>query len=282
MSKGSGKGVEVMVNVDPITLRFQHSRIRPFFTGCGRRVEDTLKDIQEGILKVEDLPLITVVRGGDGSLVSLNNRRLYVLKKLREEGRLANNEVKVRLKPALARELERYTKDRCSLNATIMREHKAGGGEGDGDGDGDGDGEVEGVGVGDGKLDTPTVSDAAGKETVFAVTKRGKDKGKDKEKGKGKGKGKGKVKGKDGGEEGGDDGGADDYGAKKNSNKKDKESTKMAPLPPKVTKAWKGMQKDVSKGQSKKVHAWVDDLEEEGSITADQLTFILAELGIQD
>jgi hypothetical protein len=272
MSKGSGKGVEVMVNVDPITLRFQHSRIRPFFTGCGRRVEDTLKDIQEGILKVEDLPLITVVRGGDGSLVSLNNRRLYVLKKLREEGRLANNEVKVRLKPALARELERYTKDRCSLNATVMREHKAGGG------DVDGDGEVEGVGVGEGKLDTPTVSDAAGKETVFAVTKRGKDKGKDKEKVKCKGKGKGE----NGGEEEGDAGGADDYGAKKNSNKKDKEATKMAPLPPKVTKAWKGMQKDVSKGQSKKVHAWVDDLEEEGSITADQLTFILAELGIQD
>mgnify|MGYP001489250266 CR=1 FL=1 len=52
-------------------------------------VKDTLADIVAGRLKVEDLPLITVMSGspdGGAPYFSLNNRRLWVLKQLRERG----------------------------------------------------------------------------------------------------------------------------------------------------------------------------------------------------
>ena len=65
--------------------------------------------------------MITVLEN-DGFYFSLNNRRLYVLKALREGGYLEskNNLVKVRLKAPLQREIERYTIERCSLQAKIM------------------------------------------------------------------------------------------------------------------------------------------------------------------
>ena len=54
---------------------------------------------------------------------SLNNRRLYVLKRCREEGLLPNNLVRVRVrKPKSANEIERYTVDKCSLDAKLIRE----------------------------------------------------------------------------------------------------------------------------------------------------------------
>lgn len=108
--------------VDPDEVRFTHSKIRPYFSGCGRKVMDTLQDIIDGRMDVEDLPLITVIVGTDGHIFSLNNRRLYVLKSLRSRGLLPNNKILVRTKPALPRELSRYTVDRCSLKATVMWE----------------------------------------------------------------------------------------------------------------------------------------------------------------
>ncbi len=50
------------VHVDPERLRFQHSKIRPFFSGCGRSVEETLNSIRRGELKPTDLPPIQVRR----------------------------------------------------------------------------------------------------------------------------------------------------------------------------------------------------------------------------
>ena len=111
-----------LVKVDPETVRFTHSKIRPYFSGCGRKVLDTLADIEEGRMKLEQLPQITVIMGADGHVFSLNNRRLYVLKALRSRGLLPDNSIGVRTKEALPRELARYTVDRCSLTATIMRE----------------------------------------------------------------------------------------------------------------------------------------------------------------
>ena len=101
--------------------RFTHARIRPFFTGCGKAITATLNDIIEGRLSVEDLPMITVLEN-NGFYFSLNNRRLYVLKALREGGYLEskNNLVKVRLKVPLQREIERYNVERCCLQAKIM------------------------------------------------------------------------------------------------------------------------------------------------------------------
>ena len=110
---------------DPETIRFTHSKIRPFFSGCGRKIQDTITSLMNDEMKIEQLPQITVIIGKDGHIFSLNNRRLYVLKYLRKEGKLKNNLIKVRTKAGNSKELERYTPERCSLNATIMREKAA-------------------------------------------------------------------------------------------------------------------------------------------------------------
>lgn len=78
------------------------------------------------MITVDNLPTITVLSAGNGYFFSLNNRRLYVMKYLRENGYLADrspvNTVKVRIKAPLARELLKYTPDKCSLKCKIMKE----------------------------------------------------------------------------------------------------------------------------------------------------------------
>ena len=127
------------MDIDPNVIRFAHSRIRPVFTGCCRRIEDTLQDILTGKLRATDIPIISVLNITPVSsglkdkmevkpeFVSLNNRRLYLFKKLREmdpEGNcfLPGNTITVRVKPALEREKEKYTVDRCSLQAKLMKD----------------------------------------------------------------------------------------------------------------------------------------------------------------
>lgn len=121
-SSSSSSSKDSFIDVDPESVRFTHARIRPFFTGCGRRVEDTLTDIISGKMSVNDLPKITVI-SNDGAYFSLNNRRLYVLKELRLRGLLPGNVISARVKAALEREKERYRLDRCSLAAKIMKEN---------------------------------------------------------------------------------------------------------------------------------------------------------------
>jgi hypothetical protein len=54
---------------------------------------------------------------------SLNNRRLWVLKRCREEGLLKDNQIAVRVRqPKSASEASRYTVENCALEAKIMRE----------------------------------------------------------------------------------------------------------------------------------------------------------------
>jgi len=110
------------VEVDPLIIRYTHSRIRPFFSGCGRRVLDTLADIVEGRMELKDLPKIQVIIAEGGHVFSLNNRRLFVLKSLREQGLLPNNVVTVRTRPGKTHEIERYTPERCSLVGKLLRE----------------------------------------------------------------------------------------------------------------------------------------------------------------
>lgn len=118
------------LEIDPGVIRFTHSRIRPYFTGCGKRVEDTLDDLIHRRIKISDIPIITVipVKNSRNEVVyySLNNRRLYVFKALATMGLLAaeGNTIRVRVKEPLEREKERYTEDRCGLHATIMKEHQ--------------------------------------------------------------------------------------------------------------------------------------------------------------
>lgn len=107
------------IEVDPSDVYFTHSRIRPFFTGVGCAIEHTIAEIAAGKLRVEDIPLVTVLHNGS-SYFSLNNRRLYMLKHLKERGLLKGGVCKVRLKAMLAREASRYTVQNCVLHATLM------------------------------------------------------------------------------------------------------------------------------------------------------------------
>lgn len=131
---GGGGGISasngVGLMVDPARVRFQHSRIRPIFSGCGRSVEGTLEEIRKGKVKPSDLPPIQVIVGPDDVTssdgpwyFSLNNRRLWVLKRCREEGLLPNNQIFVRVrKPKSEQEALRYSIENCALEAKIISE----------------------------------------------------------------------------------------------------------------------------------------------------------------
>ena len=114
--------------IDVESVRFTHSRIRPVFSGCGRKLEDTLAGLLSGEMDIKSLPVITVITTpGCDWFFSLGNRRLWVLKQLRSKGffEKSKNLYRVRVKSALPKEQERYTEDRCSLTATLMREKGA-------------------------------------------------------------------------------------------------------------------------------------------------------------
>jgi hypothetical protein len=49
-----------MIWVDPAYIRFQHSRIRPVFSSCGRTLMETLTSIRDHEISPLDLPPIQV------------------------------------------------------------------------------------------------------------------------------------------------------------------------------------------------------------------------------
>ena len=118
---GRGSSQAGLVPIDVSEVRFTHSRIRPQFS-CGRKVMDTLSDLETGKITIKDLPPITLISSASGGApyFSLNNRRLFVLKELRSKGIIS--EINVRVKPPLdsKRERDRYTVDKCSLSAKLM------------------------------------------------------------------------------------------------------------------------------------------------------------------
>lgn len=122
----SGKTKKNTIDIDPSIIRFTHARIRPYFTGCGKKIEDTIQEIVDGVTTVEDLPLITVIEN-DGEYFSLNNRRLYTIKHVQGLGLLKKPTIQAFIKPALDREKTRYTAARCALQARIMLEREQGG-----------------------------------------------------------------------------------------------------------------------------------------------------------
>jgi hypothetical protein len=115
--------------IDPTLIRFQHSRIRPIFSSCGRTIEETLNEIRSGKIKPCDIPPIQVlINPSQGNwYFTLNNRRLYVFKKCLDEGLLKDteNKIPVRIRnPKSSFELSRYTVDNCSLCANIIETTK--------------------------------------------------------------------------------------------------------------------------------------------------------------
>ena len=120
-----------LILVDPSRIRFQYSRIRPYFSGCGRSVISTLDSIRNGELSPNDLPPIQVIIGpvdeGGEKLwyFSLNNRRLWVLKRCAEEGLLEHQSGKIWVRvrePKSPKERERYTLEHCAVEAKFIRE----------------------------------------------------------------------------------------------------------------------------------------------------------------
>lgn len=79
--------------------------------------------VPPGKLLPDQLRSITVIRA-DAYLVSMNNRRLWVLKEARKRGLLKDNTVEVRMQAAqdTKRLKDRFTADKCVLAATFMRE----------------------------------------------------------------------------------------------------------------------------------------------------------------
>eukprot|EP01041_Mallomonas_annulata_P009221 gene9221-19119_t len=115
-----------VIDVDPSLVRFTHSRIRPRFSGCGRLIQDTIDDLLSGKISIDALPIIAITIAADGHIFSLNNRRLYTIKQVHALGLLNTrnppNTIKARVKPLLPRDAERYTIERCSLKATLMKD----------------------------------------------------------------------------------------------------------------------------------------------------------------
>lgn len=112
---------EWMEEVDPSVIRFQHARIRPFFSGCGRSVTETLKEASENIeIAKQKIPPIQTLFI-DGEYYSLNNRRLWVWKECQSKGLVQKIRVRVR-NPKSEAERQRYTTTNCALTAKFMYE----------------------------------------------------------------------------------------------------------------------------------------------------------------
>lgn len=106
--------------IDPQGVFFTFSRVRPKFS-CGRKVVETLDDIRCGRVLIEKLPRITLLFDGQ-NYFSLNNRRLFVYKQLREEGFLRSVPVRIKGVPSTKRMQLKYTPEKCSLTARLMPE----------------------------------------------------------------------------------------------------------------------------------------------------------------
>jgi hypothetical protein len=50
-----------MIWIDPMHIRFQHSKIRPVFSSCGRTLMETLNSIRNNEISPMDLPPIQVL-----------------------------------------------------------------------------------------------------------------------------------------------------------------------------------------------------------------------------
>jgi len=125
---GGGAGEGRVESVDPREVVFSHAKIYGTFS-CGRKVEDTLEQMRSAGLKAEALPRITLVEdhAADGSrvLLSLNNRRLYVLKAARELGLLPGGVVLCRIVPNGGRRSKVYSMaNSYSKTATILASRK--------------------------------------------------------------------------------------------------------------------------------------------------------------
>ena len=104
-----------LIEIDPTQVYFSHSKLRKRFSD-GKLIEDTLKEILDGILKVEDLPKIKVMYDPSTQrYISMNNRRLYVYKQLASQGKLTTIMVQIEN----VKSSSKLIKNTYSLNAKL-------------------------------------------------------------------------------------------------------------------------------------------------------------------
>ncbi|KAF8277067.1 hypothetical protein TcYC6_0016760 [Trypanosoma cruzi] len=115
---------DVIVEIDPATVYFTFSRIRPTFS-CGRTIASTFDQFLRCEVTPNDLPLLCVLTDKAGRCYSLNNRRLYLYKELKERGVLETVPARLRQMPDTRRMREKYTPEKCALRATLKREGHA-------------------------------------------------------------------------------------------------------------------------------------------------------------
>ena len=105
-----------MILIDPLNIRFTHSKIRERFSGCNKLISETLEEFRIGKITMNNIPKITIYSDGI-TYYSQNNRRLYCFKILRSEGLILNNMIHCILKPMPRN--KSYTPDNCLLTAKI-------------------------------------------------------------------------------------------------------------------------------------------------------------------
>lgn len=77
------------VFLNPSVIYFTHSKIRNKFTGCGKMLLDTYQELSKNPDLINKIPTIKVVFNPyTKEYFSMNNRRLWVFKKLYEENKV--------------------------------------------------------------------------------------------------------------------------------------------------------------------------------------------------
>ena len=102
--------------VDPLQIRFTHSKIRNRFSGNSMLIMDTFNQLKEKSIPITDIPMIQVMIVKN-EMYSMNNRRLYMFKMLKREGLL--DMVQVRVKRPTGKQAEKFNPDNCSLEAKM-------------------------------------------------------------------------------------------------------------------------------------------------------------------
>jgi hypothetical protein len=78
-----------IINLNPSVIYFTHSRIRQQFTGCGKMIMDSLQECLENPSQILKIPKIKVIYDQEGNrFITMNNRRLFLFKRLQKEGKL--------------------------------------------------------------------------------------------------------------------------------------------------------------------------------------------------
>jgi len=108
--------------MDPSIILFSHSKICPVFSGCNKPLKNTLKEIKDGVLKIGSLPTITIIKNNNDAYISLNNRRLWILKECKILGLLDVIKVNIKDFSKLSkREQYRYNNNTYSAEAKLNK-----------------------------------------------------------------------------------------------------------------------------------------------------------------